>query len=338
MNITFLIGNGFDLACGLPTSYADVYEEYIKQPSESLVVKKFKEDLIANKTKEKWGNWADFEMGMADYAKNFETEKEFIECVSDFKDFLIRYLRKVEIGFLRKFRVEQDSYKDFSFFLNNDIIKFYSGLSKNLDNELKPHPLLPDERIFVNFNYTSIFERVLKHSQFEKAKVLHIHGKLGEDGIVLGVNDIEQIKTKFLLTKKGKRVFIKPFFNQDFDKQKIQETFQTIMHSNCICVFGLSLGDSDLMWKTCLVDWLKQKTDHHIFIYDYNCSMIGIEDAALKMNEEDDQKEIILKRLGIFTEDCPFLDQVHIPIGKQLFSIFGAVKAILEKNSVAKSA
>ena len=88
MNVTFLIGNGFDLACGMKTSYPDVYEEYIKTSSPTIVIENFKQDLIKEKTQEKWGNWSDFEMGMAKYARNFSNEKDFIECIADFKRFL----------------------------------------------------------------------------------------------------------------------------------------------------------------------------------------------------------------------------------------------------------
>ena len=338
MNITFLIGNGFDLACGLPTSYAAVYEEYIKQPSESLVVEKFKKDLIANKTKEKWGNWADFEMGMADYAKNFETEQDFIECVSDFKFFLTNYLNKIEKNFYNQFKVSDDIRKEFAKIIDNDIIDFYLCISKNITNKLKPHPLIPDERKFINFNYTKVFDLVLRKSSFNKSEIIHIHGQIGEDNVTLGVNGVDQVKTNFQLTKKGKRVFIKPFFNLEYDEQKIEDTLQIIDTSNCICVFGLSLGDSDLIWKAALVKWLRESSDRHLFIYDYNCSKIKVPDIALKLNEEDDQKEIILKQLGILTENCSFIDQVHIPIGKHLFRFVSLVKAILEKNSSAKSA
>ena len=52
MNVTFLIGNGFDLACGMKTRYSDVYERYIKTPSATPIIEQFKDDLIKEKTKE----------------------------------------------------------------------------------------------------------------------------------------------------------------------------------------------------------------------------------------------------------------------------------------------
>ena len=83
MNITFIIGNGFDLNLGMSTKYSDMYEEYVKSPSSSETIQKFKNELAARTPYDKW---TDFEMGMADYAKSFSSEKELTECVRDFKN------------------------------------------------------------------------------------------------------------------------------------------------------------------------------------------------------------------------------------------------------------
>lgn len=37
MNITFLIGNGFDLNCGLKSKYSDVYDQYCSTQSVFIV-------------------------------------------------------------------------------------------------------------------------------------------------------------------------------------------------------------------------------------------------------------------------------------------------------------
>ena len=56
MNVTFLIGNGFDLGIGLKTAYSDFYNVYCKSDSnDSLAVKKFKSEIQGN-----YENWSDF--------------------------------------------------------------------------------------------------------------------------------------------------------------------------------------------------------------------------------------------------------------------------------------
>ena len=64
MNVTFLIGNGFDLGIGLKTAYSDFYNVYCKSDSnDSLAVKKFKSEIQGN-----YENWSDFEAAFGEYA------------------------------------------------------------------------------------------------------------------------------------------------------------------------------------------------------------------------------------------------------------------------------
>ena len=66
MNITYLIGNGFDLNLGLKTKYADFLQEYRNIESGDLVIGKFKSD-IANNLK----HWADAESAFGEYTERF---------------------------------------------------------------------------------------------------------------------------------------------------------------------------------------------------------------------------------------------------------------------------
>lgn len=38
MNITFLMGNGFDIGIGMPTQYEDFYEEYCKEQKMIMII------------------------------------------------------------------------------------------------------------------------------------------------------------------------------------------------------------------------------------------------------------------------------------------------------------
>ena len=48
MNITFLIGNGFDRNLGLATTYAEFVKEYKKTATNSKVLKDFREYIKEN--------------------------------------------------------------------------------------------------------------------------------------------------------------------------------------------------------------------------------------------------------------------------------------------------
>ena len=94
MNTLFLIGNGFDLNCGMRTAYKDIYPSYIAEHSSSNVISKFKQDISSNIE-----TWSDFESAMARYAGNYDNENDFLECIYDFSAFATDYLTKQELKF-----------------------------------------------------------------------------------------------------------------------------------------------------------------------------------------------------------------------------------------------
>ena len=340
MNVTFLIGNGFDLACGMKTSYPDVYEEYIKTASNSDVIARFKQNLIDEKTKEKWGNWSDFEMGMARYAKTFQNEGDFIECVSDFKSFLEKHLKKEEKQLREKFIVfNSEMTAQVSRYIKNCVSNFYQGVSKKISRNIEniEKNTLGKSFSFISFNYTSIFENVIKKFFNQNYSISYIHGSLAENDVILGVDNVEQVSANFNLTKKIKRTFIKPFFNEEYDDNKLNQVKNNILNSDCICVFGLSLGDSDLMWKNLIIEWVKSNSENHLFLYDYTCSQINIVDASAKMNEEETQKEIKLKEFGFNIND-EYFEQIHMPIGKKMFDIEPFLKMVKVESNKNKTA
>ena len=42
----FLIGNGFDLNCGMNTRFSDVYKEYVNSDSKSPIIESFKREIF----------------------------------------------------------------------------------------------------------------------------------------------------------------------------------------------------------------------------------------------------------------------------------------------------
>ena len=337
MNVTFLIGNGFDLACGLKSSYPNVYEEYIKQPSQSEVVKKFKDDLIANKTKENWGNWSDFEMGMAEYAKKFNNEKELIECVSDFKAFLEDHLEQEERSFYFKFRnISKEDKQTITENIISSFHDFYKGVSNNITNYFRPRLLQGANINFINFNYTRVFDFIIKNFYDKNANICHIHGDLMNHDVVLGVNHEDQILKNFDLTNRGKRIFIKPFFNFEYDKEKLDRVERYIIDSDCVCLFGLSLGDSDYIWKELIIKQLSIDKMTHVFLFDYECEKLNIIDVGSRLNEEEYRKETNKLAIELCGKENKNFSKIHVPIGKKLFDI-EKLFDVLQHNDLKKT-
>ena len=76
MRITFFVGNGFDISCGIHSSYSQFYEWYCKQEKSELDHVNLFRNTIDEDIKAGKKNWADFEEALGQYTKNFTKEWE----------------------------------------------------------------------------------------------------------------------------------------------------------------------------------------------------------------------------------------------------------------------
>lgn len=91
MNLLFVIGNGFDLQLGLPTSYSDFYKYYISRPSQSEVISRLKGEISQNQQ-----NWSDLELALGKISANYSDVDTFCEVYDDIQTELQRYLLKLD--------------------------------------------------------------------------------------------------------------------------------------------------------------------------------------------------------------------------------------------------
>lgn len=332
MKVTFMIGNGFDLNCGLKSRFKDVYKEYCSTDSKSEVIKKFKNDIDRD-----IDTWGDFEMSMAKYIKEFETESDFLDCVHDFTRFISYYLKKEEKRFSTILQSKNNNdliYKELENECKSSLSSFYKFGSINVVREIDNLQNGFKQHHFISFNYTNFLDDLLikcanivtEESKrnydypidaFYTKRILHIHGTTN-DHLVLGVNDVGQFEeAKFDFGKKTQRAFVKPVSNANYDKNRISSALYTIQESDVICVFGMSLGESDKMWKDALKEWIKSSVQHYLFIFDYNCSFKTGLLFDESTNEEDDIREIYYEKLNI---DSNYANQIYIPMGHNIFN------------------
>lgn len=316
--ITFILGNGFDLSLHMETSYSHIYRSYVDTPSSTNVISAFKNELRNRKPFDKW---SDFEIGMAEYAECLANEDELIECVRDFKQHMVEHLRKedkqledlVQSGFYDS-QIVQEFDRSFE--------GFYEGFTPNVKAKFEE---LTEKEFWnynvITFNYTKSLE-YLHIAKFKQQKMfmkppLHIHGDLYND-VVLGVDNIEQIKnTKYNITKKGQRAFVKTFFNEQYDKKRVSDAKRMIENSSIICTYGFSLGESDQLWVKLLVDWLKEDKNHHLVVYKYDTTIYNRCLYDELMDVEDEKKDELMRHLGV--DDTNLVEQIHIPVGYDIF-------------------
>lgn len=317
-NITFIIGNGFDIGLGMKTKYENMYDDYINSQSKSTVIENFKKALSKRKPYDKW---SDFEMGMAQYASKFTNENELIECIRDFKMHLLEHLRdeykkiadQLMVVYYRQYLIQE---------LDRSLYKFHKGLI--------PNDIRTVERIinnldidhnFITFNYTNTLETLLLikrlYTKVSHNAPIHIHGSLDQD-IVLGIDNICQIShAAYTLTNKGERAFVKPSFNNQYDSERVEKAKTIIANSDIICTYGFSFGESDNTWIQNINHWLLEDNNHHLIVYEYDDKNYNRCNSDELMDIEEDKKYVFLNKMSVPIN--VLLEQIHIPIYYDIF-------------------
>ncbi len=192
MSKLFIIGNGFDLAHGLPTAYScfhrylqetypDADEECASVPwattghhGEEL----YDEDEVAgylmnllSRTAEE--NWSDFEetLGRLDFDEDFEELPEQIDRDGD-RNYFHEAYQNEDLASQLSGCVPQilDLFSEWVGTIDISKAKPKAAFRKLID---------PSQDLFLNFNYTQTLEEV-----YGIQKICHIHGTLGEDLMV----------------------------------------------------------------------------------------------------------------------------------------------------------
>lgn len=326
MKILFLIGNGFDLNLGMKTSYADFYEYYVSQRSKNRHIQNLK-DKIENDRKLE--NWADLEIALGDYTKNLKSEKEFIEIFVDIEDELADYLEDIE------------QYTDFNQFDRTKLLNYLTYPENSLPTASK-NKLIEFRKNWnstqwdiniITFNYTRSIEKLLDYSgkpidfsnQIRRNrtvllnKIEHLHGFTNER-MVLGVNDVSQIaNTSFHNQRSVLENLVKPDCNQaqghtfdDWCREQIQK-------ADLICIFGLSIGDSDNYWWDFVGEQLKR--DSRIIIFDHGDS-IPQRRPQMARDPEREKKQYFLAKSDLSDEELEVADQkLFLTMNSNMFQL-----------------
>lgn len=272
MNITYLIGNGFDINIGLATRYCDFYEYYKQQPSSNKTIAKLKNDIRCN-----YENWADLEVKLGEYTANFLKETDFESVFEDIQDRLSQYLEKEQ----KKFQIEKkeeaskkfrtDLYSPYRFLLPADEHMLNAYINENKSGY---HWKIN----IITFNYTNSIELLLKDTDkilytrkngttFSLGTIEHIHG-FHNHRMVLGVNDVSQIANEqFRESRRITDAIIKPQCNSVQKHLVDRNCIELIKQSHIICVYGSSIGDTDKIWWETIGQWLVNADGFLIIFY-----------------------------------------------------------------------
>lgn len=290
MKITFLIGNGFDVSMGIESSYSKFYEWYCKRPSILKYISDFKSNIqkdMRQDIPDEEKTWADFEVGLGKYTAEFPPElvSQFLDCYDDAQGGIVEYLKEQEEK-CDMDAISDDSLKAFA----DTILNFYQELPdlerisvnsvcNGIQNESR-------EISFVSFNYTGILGEILKRLPSTTLKmwrngnaeytctlnpnIIHVHGTISEFPII-GVDADGQIVNKELLaTPQFREIMIKAECVNALGRLWHRQAEELISQSRIVCVFGMSLGETDAKWWRKLAQWLKADGNRHVVIYWYD--------------------------------------------------------------------
>ena len=305
----------------MKTQYRDFYKFYCQKESTSKLVKELK-DVIQSEIED----WADLEIELGKYTEKLKTEEDFEVVIDDIREHLSQYLelqeKEYDYSVLSQeklfhnlcFPEEMLSKKD-----KDNITRYKSKWGHtawNID--------------IITFNYTRVLEKILgsekilgKHHSGEKVvlnNLHHIHGYT-DSRMVLGVNDISQIKNEsFRKNQNIIEALVKDECNKAA-KHGVDELCENLIKDkNLICIFGLSLGETDKIWWERIGKQLQEECKVILFVRDKKD--IPNRDDHLKSRTERELKNKFLSKTALSDEEKERLkDNIFVAINTDMFKI-----------------
>lgn len=314
MNRLFILGNGFDLNLGLPTSYKYFYKYYTSLSPSSINVAKLKENIKQYEDKD----WKDLELGIGKYTEQIESFNDLEEVYIDLNTKLTTYLTYVD-----KFKFPfSDSLIEK---IKKDLSRpemYLTKAEQSVVNSFASVLQSTSVNNIVTFNYTHTVENILGDDHSMAKTILHIHRELGNSGVLLGVDSVDQISNdKFRTNEDALNLLVKPKANALFGNLVDQDFSNLIKSANLICLFGVSLGTTDMTWwkkignhllntdKCRVIYFVKtNKTfmiDQQRLNYKAKCKQYLLE--ALQFNKKLDTKSV-LSRIYVVLDSLVFDD------------------------------
>lgn len=282
MNVLLILGNGFDLNLGLPTAYSHFYQYYLEEGSYSMQGKFLKESLYnwknySDTNEHEIIDWVDLELALGKVSEKYNSPKDYLADIDHISEELTKYLRAVEQLPIRSLEKVAKHFIDdvLKVSLLTEISQFSDDNRTNAAHDFvgyfDPNPT-KGLRSFLNnstfnqsflkldimtFNYTNtverIFEELKRNDSFSKkislGSILHVHQDLGEEGVILGVDSVNQItNSAFHSTYSIFNGIVKPNLLKEYASGIDTQCISTIEEADVIILFGVSMGLSDASW------------------------------------------------------------------------------------------
>jgi hypothetical protein len=327
-NILYLIGNGFDISAGLRTAYNDILKGYLSNEKPSPQLDFFKDNLNSN-----FDDWCDFEEQLGKFTEKFDEGNidNFFIAVRNFREYMVAYLKE-EVSKIDYNLLDDNKLKVLRSFIINPYIYFHERTQQTVKKYFFPSDLHTPKYNAISFNYTDVFDKCIEKVSAKTGSInygrnsvnrlflkniLHIHGTLNEN-VIMGVDNDEQIANQALrlYNRLAQRV-IKPEVNSALENLINDNVNSFIQTSRIICVFGMSIGKTDMTWWKKIGKWIGLNKDNHLMIFykHDNDDNIHPEDTIDIINNA---KNVFVQRAGNI-KDCG--EQIHISYKSDLFDL-----------------
>lgn len=345
MNIVHIIGNGFDLNQGLPTSYAHFYEYYLQlvpKADDPESVKRFRSLLREKLLEKRSEDWTDLEQALGKLTAEFKKAVDYEKAYRDVYSHLMEYLNMVnQYSMVEKFENPEKT-------LYTDLYHPWQHL-KPADWERVESiiPVREDFRISViSFNYTDTFYRVSELSNklgstigryqnsnayFDSIK--HVHHTLKGNDIILGVDNLDQIENPlFRENERLQNYLVKPQTNSGMGTLIDRECRTLIENAHLICIYGTSVGITDKTWWQ-IISKHFVKNNHVCIIYfpfEKNISDLLNIDYYPACN---DHKRHVMEVMGLKEQESSqriFVNLCNLPNRRNIFN--NTKRADLKEN------
>lgn len=332
MNVLYILGNGFDKAQGMATSYPEFYKyltENVKDGSPLLEKMKsaITEDTVL---------WSDMESGLGEFTSATNNAEEFDSFYFELSEHLQNYLKKENEKFLPSNDLKIKFQTDFT-----TISKYLGALDKNRYNAfINKYSNSSKDISVITLNYTDTLEKILSLNDTETTKsfpnsnnlrnLIHVHGRLGES-IIIGVNDeMQMYNENFRNNDNIKDCMIKLQSNRIMKETRHIQCEKLIANANFIVLMGVSLGDTDLYWWELIGKNLVNRKNIAVIQHIYRPNAILPTQMQKRGRLERQQQDMIMQKMGIKEENRTdeLRERLFFTINAPIFKIIDEIRQL----------
>lgn len=261
MRTLYVIGNGFDLAHGLPTKYED-FHKWLQKNGYQQFIDMFEQ--LYNNVLDTKGKWCDIERALGEYDLNevYEWDMNYQYCNTDLTSYqLCKNVKTVVVS------------------LQNLLIEWAQSIQlANVKKIQNIYKIEKENSVFLSFNYTKTLERVYGIGE---SSILHIHGDVDNpNNIIIGYkgkhyqsrDDVpftsmnEKEKAKLIIHNELRR-YIK---DTTYQIEKNHLFFDSLTDVKYVNVIGHSCADVDKPYFDRITDSIKEDALWSLYYHDIN--------------------------------------------------------------------